>query len=56
MIIQCLLKFILITQVCLFGKEEISLRDALRKNASEEELIKIISLAIFRKKKQHAGI
>lgn len=43
-------------KVCLFGKEEVSLRDALRKNASEEELINIISTAVLNKKKQHSGM
>ncbi|XP_032071609.1 molybdenum cofactor biosynthesis protein 1 isoform X1 [Thamnophis elegans] len=43
-------------KVCLFGNSEVSLRDHLRCNASEEELIQIIGAAIGRKKKQHAGM
>lgn len=42
-------------KVCLFGNKEISLRDVLRSNRSETELIEIISAAVKRKKKQHAG-
>ncbi|XP_007434961.2 molybdenum cofactor biosynthesis protein 1 [Python bivittatus] len=43
-------------KVCLFGSSEVSLRDHLRFNASEEELIQIIGAAVGRKKKQHAGM
>ncbi|XP_046627733.1 molybdenum cofactor biosynthesis protein 1 isoform X2 [Neodiprion virginianus] len=44
-------------KVCLFeGKGEVSLRDALRSGASEEYLREIISGAVLRKKKQHAGM
>ncbi|ETE65458.1 Molybdenum cofactor biosynthesis protein 1, partial [Ophiophagus hannah] len=43
-------------KVCLFGNSEVSLRDHLRCNASEEELIQIIGTAVGRKKKQHAGM
>ncbi|XP_013912009.1 PREDICTED: molybdenum cofactor biosynthesis protein 1 [Thamnophis sirtalis] len=43
-------------EVCLFGNSEVSLRDHLRCNASEEELIQIIGAAVGRKKKQHAGM
>nr|XP_060610081.1 molybdenum cofactor biosynthesis protein 1 isoform X2 [Anolis sagrei ordinatus] len=43
-------------KVCLFGSSEVSLRDHLRSNASEEELIQIIGGAVGRKKKQHAGM
>lgn len=42
-------------QVCLFGSSEVSLRDALRSGASEEELLQIIGAAVGRKRKQHAG-
>lgn len=42
-------------QVCLFGNSEVSLRDALRSGASEEELLQVIGAAVGRKKKQHAG-
>lgn len=42
-------------KVCLFGNAEVSLRDALRSNVSEQELTELISLAIKRKKAKHAG-
>ncbi|XP_034936164.1 molybdenum cofactor biosynthesis protein 1 isoform X2 [Chelonus insularis] len=43
-------------KVCLFeGQSEISLRDFMRNGASDEDLKKIISLAVSKKKKQHAG-
>ncbi|XP_055686744.1 molybdenum cofactor biosynthesis protein 1 isoform X3 [Lutzomyia longipalpis] len=43
-------------KVCLFGNTEISLRDALRGGCSESDLIAMISAAVNRKKKQHAGM
>uniref|UniRef100_A0A8D0HN76 Molybdenum cofactor biosynthesis protein 1 n=1 Tax=Sphenodon punctatus TaxID=8508 RepID=A0A8D0HN76_SPHPU len=43
-------------KVCLFGNSEVSLRDHLRSNGTEEELIAIIGAAVDRKKKQHAGM
>ncbi|XP_078592979.1 molybdenum cofactor biosynthesis protein 1-like [Branchiostoma floridae x Branchiostoma japonicum] len=43
-------------KVCLFGNSEVSLRDTLRADTSEEELLKIIGAAVGRKKKQHAGM
>jgi molybdenum cofactor biosynthesis enzyme MoaA len=44
-------------KVCLFeGKGEISLRDALRSGNSIEDLRTLIHRAVFKKKKQHAGI
>lgn len=46
----------LISQVCLFGNSEVSLRDLLRSGASDEELLQIIGAAVGRKKKQHAGV
>lgn len=42
-------------KVCLFGNKEISLRDALRSNCSEDDLTALIASAVARKKKQHAG-
>lgn len=42
-------------KVCLFGNTEVSLRDALRNNCSEDDLTTLISAAVKRKKKQHAG-
>lgn len=43
-------------QVCLFGANEVSLRDALRDGASDEDLRFIISAAVDRKKAAHAGM
>lgn len=44
-------------KVCLFeGKGEVSLRDALRSEASNDVLKEMIREAVWRKKKQHAGI
>lgn len=49
------LYLVCVSQVCLFGNSEVSLRDALRSGASDEELLQIIGAAVGRKKKQHAG-
>ncbi len=43
-------------QVCLFGNTEVSLRDALRAQMPENELLALIGAAVGRKKKQHAGM
>lgn len=43
-------------KVCLFGNTEVSLRDALRAGCSEDDLRCLISAAVKRKKKQHAGM
>lgn len=43
-------------KVCLFGKAEVSLRDAMRAGASDEDLIQIIDAAVNRKKAAHAGM
>ncbi|CAG5093901.1 Similar to Mocs1: Molybdenum cofactor biosynthesis protein 1 (Drosophila melanogaster) [Cotesia congregata] len=43
-------------KVCLFeGRSEISLRDAMRNGASDDDLESIIGGAVWKKKKQHAG-
>lgn len=43
-------------KVCLFeGQSEVSLRDAIRAGAEDEEIEEIIGLAVTKKKKQHAG-
>lgn len=42
-------------KVCLFGNKEVSLKDAIRSNCSEDDLIALISSAVKRKHKQHAG-
>ncbi|BFF98575.1 molybdenum cofactor biosynthesis protein 1 [Drosophila madeirensis] len=43
-------------KVCLFGNKEFSLRDAMRSNVSEEDLVDLIGAAVRRKKRQHAGM
>ncbi|KAJ1148026.1 hypothetical protein NDU88_000867 [Pleurodeles waltl] len=43
-------------KVCLFGNSEVSLRDCLRSESSEQELVQIIGAAVGRKKAQHAGM
>lgn len=43
-------------KVCLFGNKEFSLRDAIRNNCSEEELVDLIGTAVQRKRKKHAGM
>jgi cyclic pyranopterin phosphate synthase len=43
-------------KVCLFGPNEVSLRDAMRAGASDEELALVISAAVDRKKAAHAGM
>jgi GTP 3',8-cyclase / cyclic pyranopterin monophosphate synthase len=43
-------------KVCLFGNAEISLRDLIRQNVSEEKLLEVIEMAVKNKKKQHAGM
>ena len=43
-------------QVCLFGKEEVSLRDAIREGVDDHSLTQLIREALIKKRKQHAGI
>lgn len=43
-------------KVCLFGVNEVSLRDAMRGGATNEDLLAIISAAVNRKKAAHAGM
>ena len=43
-------------KVCLFGKAETNLRDAMREGASDEELCEIVSRAVDGKKARHAGM
>ncbi|KAF8167346.1 hypothetical protein B0H34DRAFT_792079 [Crassisporium funariophilum] len=43
-------------KVCLFDAEEVSLRDKMRQGASDEELLKIVGLAVSGKKEKHAGM
>lgn len=42
-------------KVCLFGSNELQLRDAMRGGATEEELARLIGSAVMRKKAAHAG-
>ncbi|ESO93573.1 hypothetical protein LOTGIDRAFT_215958 [Lottia gigantea] len=43
-------------KVCLHGNAEVSLRDAMRNDLPQEEMLEIIGAAVKRKKKQHAGM
>lgn len=43
-------------KVCLFGNSEVSLLDALREGATDEELLAVVSAAVDRKKAAHAGM
>jgi cyclic pyranopterin phosphate synthase len=43
-------------KVCLFGANEVSLRDAIRSGASDDELGLVISAAVDRKRAAHAGM
>ncbi len=43
-------------KVCLFGSAEVSLRDAMRSGADDEELAQVIGAAVRRKKAAHAGM
>jgi GTP 3',8-cyclase len=43
-------------KVCLFGAGEVSLRDAVREGASDEELRLVVAAALSRKKAAHAGL
>lgn len=39
----------------MFGNKEVSLKDAMRNNCSEDDLTTLIAAAVKRKQKQHAG-
>ncbi|CAG7725103.1 unnamed protein product [Allacma fusca] len=43
-------------KVCLFGNAEVSLRDAIRSGATEEDLLSLIGQAVSRKHAKHAGM
>ena len=45
-------------KVCLFGshKDELSLRDMIRKGATDEEIAIAINAALMKKKRAHAGM
>lgn len=43
-------------KVCLFGANEVSLRQAMREGASDDDLRAIVSAAVDRKKAAHAGM
>jgi len=42
--------------MCLFGQNEVSLRDVIRQGKSDEELKEIIQAAVRRKKPSHDGM
>ncbi|GMG39099.1 unnamed protein product [Ambrosiozyma monospora] len=43
-------------KVCLFGNEEVSLRDLMREGVSDSELLEAIGKAVKLKKEKHAGL
>ncbi|GMQ82082.1 MAG: GTP 3',8-cyclase MoaA [Rhodothermia bacterium] len=43
-------------RMCLFGDDELSLRDAIRRGATDVELISLIERTVSRKKASHAGM
>jgi len=43
-------------KVCLFGREEVSLRDAMRAGATDDQLLEIIRAAVLKKKPSHGGM
>lgn len=43
-------------KVCLFGNEEVNLRDMIRGNRSQEDIVQVIGKAVKAKKEKHAGL
>jgi molybdenum cofactor biosynthesis enzyme MoaA len=43
-------------KVCLFGANEVSLRDAVRGGATDDDLLAVVGAAVRRKKASHAGM
>jgi cyclic pyranopterin phosphate synthase len=43
-------------KVCLFGNNEVDLKQPLRSNASDDEIASLIDAAVSRKKAHHAGM
>jgi len=43
-------------KVCLFGASEVSLRDAARGGASDDDLLAVVGAAVRRKQRSHAGM
>lgn len=43
-------------KVCLFGNEEVSLRDMMRSGASDHEILQEIGKAVKKKREKHAGL
>ena len=43
-------------KVCLFDQGEVSLRDAMRGGASDDELMGVVGKAVGNKKAKHAGM
>lgn len=42
--------------MCLFGNEEVSLRDAMRSGSSDSDLLQVIQAAVTKKKPSHGGM
>jgi cyclic pyranopterin phosphate synthase len=45
-----------LNQVCLFDAKEVSLRDEMRRGASDGELLDVIGRAVQGKQEKHAGM
>ena len=43
-------------QTCLFGNDEVSLRDAMREGRSDDELLELVGMALGKKHRAHAGM
>jgi len=46
----------LLSQVCLFDAKEVSLRDEMRRGASDADLLDLIGRAVQAKQEKHAGM
>lgn len=42
--------------MCLFGNEEVNLRDKMRNGESDDQLLAAIGVGVKRKRAQHAGM
>jgi molybdenum cofactor biosynthesis enzyme MoaA len=42
--------------VCLFDNKEVSLRDALRSDSSDEEIYSLIQQTLYKKEKEHSPV
>jgi molybdenum cofactor biosynthesis enzyme MoaA len=50
------LRIPLLKQVCLFDSKEVSLRDEMRRGASDTELLQTIGQAVGQKQEKHVGM